>query len=174
MTLMLECYKFCAIKEFTQVILKVLNIRNLTVLTIVNFSLFGCSTKLDINETLKHSNVGAVSMLLIDSDVYRVSTDIELNKTSRTLLRTTLTKLDVIRQLEQEIGGDYRIEESLIPAKINQLCLINNFTLAHRKELPPNIDFSDTYNWINDKQLVYKKTLNDYLGDKKLTNDCRS
>lgn len=150
-----------------------LNFRNLTVLTIINFSLFGCSTKLDINETLKHSNGGAVSMLLIDSDVYRVSTDIELNKTSRILLRTTLSKLDVIRQFEQEIGGGYRIEENLIPAKINQLCLINNFMLAHKKELPPNIDFSDTYNWINDKQLVYKKTLNDYLGDKKLTNDCR-
>ncbi|MCH7336960.1 hypothetical protein [Acinetobacter sp. NIPH 2699] len=152
-----------------------LNFRNLIVLTIINFSLFGCSAKsLDIKETLKQGNGGAISMLLIDSDVYRVSTDIELNKTSRTLLRTTLSKLEVIRKFEQEIGGGYKIEDDLLPAKINQLCLINNFMLTHRKELPPNIDFSDTYNWINDKQIVYKKTLTEYLGDKKLTNDCRS
>lgn len=151
-----------------------LNIRNLTVLTIINFSLFGCSTKLDVNETLKYSNGGAVSMLLIDSDVYRVSTGVELNKTSRTLLRTTLSKLDVIRQLEQEIGGDYRIEENLIPAKINQLCLINNFMLSHKKEFPPSIDVSETYTWIDQKQAIYKKTLTESLGDKRMKDDCRS
>lgn len=151
-----------------------LNFRNLIVLTIINFSLFGCSAKSDIKETLKQSNGGAVSMLLIDADVYRVSTDIELNKTSRTLLRTTLSKLEVIRKFEQEIGGDYRIEENLIPAKINQLCLINDFMLAHRKELPPNIDFSDIYNWIDEKQAIYKKTLTDSLGDRRMRNDCRS
>lgn len=120
------------------------------------------------------SNSGAIKMLLVDSDVYQKATDRELDAVTWELLKSTKMKLDILRGLEERIGGSYKIEDNLSAGKMNQLCLINNFMLAHKKEFPPSVDISGTYLWIDQKQVIYKKALTESLGDRRMRNDCRS
>ncbi|RPE31662.1 hypothetical protein EC846_1129 [Acinetobacter sp. BIGb0102] len=120
------------------------------------------------------SNSGAIKMLLVDSDVYQKATDRELDAVTWELLKSTKMKLDILRGLEETIGGSYKIEDNLSAGKMNQLCVINNFMLKHRKEFPSTIDTSGIYSWIDQKQIVYKKALTASLGDKRMKNDCRS
>lgn len=151
--------------------------KNLVVSILSISALSACSSTLtnkEVKESLIYGNSGAIGMLLSDSDVYLKATDRELDAVTWELLKSTKVKLDTIRGMEEEIGGDYRIENGLTPGKMNQLCLINNFMLKHRKEFPPTIDTSGIYSWIDQKQNVYKKELNAYLGDKRMKNDCRS
>ncbi len=152
-------------------------IKNLTVSILSISALSACSSTLtnkEFKEALINGNSGAINMLLIDSAVYHKATERELDAVTWELLKSTLTKVDVIRQFEEEIGGSYKIEESLTVGNMNQLCLVNNFLLVHKKELPPKIDHSKTYNWVEAKQKLFTNRLNETLGDKRMKNDCRS
>ncbi|MCU4336699.1 hypothetical protein KTH08_05465 [Acinetobacter dispersus] len=113
-------------------------------------------------------------MLLIDSNVYLKATTKKLDSVTWELLKSTIVKIDVIRQFEEEIGGKYKIENDLTIGKINQLCWANNFLLAHRNDFPPNIDHSKTYTWVEAKQKVFKKMLDESLGDRRMEDDCRN
>lgn len=152
-------------------------IKNLTVSFLCSSILTACSSTLtnqETKETLMISNIGALKMLLVDSDVYQKATDRELDAVTWELLKSTKMKLDILRGLEERIGGQYKIEDNLSVGKMNQLCLINNFMLAHKKEFPSSVDVSGTYTWIDQKQAIYKKALSDSLGDKRMENDCRN
>ncbi|MCH7336961.1 hypothetical protein [Acinetobacter sp. NIPH 2699] len=139
--------------------------------------LTACSSTLtnqEIKETLMISSSGALKMLLVDSDVYQKATNRELDPVTWELLKSTKVKLDILRGLEERIGGSYTIEDNLSVGKMNQLCLINNFMLAHKKEFPKTLDLSGTYDWIESKQKIFLTNLNEILGDKRMKNDCRS
>ncbi|MCH7306604.1 hypothetical protein MMO38_00385 [Acinetobacter sp. NIPH 1852] len=151
--------------------------KNLVVSMFSISALSACTSTLTNNEfkeALVHGNSGAISMLLLDSAVYRKAAERDLDAVTWELLKSTLSKVDVVRQFEKEIGGSYKIEESLTLGNMNQLCLVNSFLLTHKKELPPNIDHSETYNWVESKQKVFINNLNETLGDKRMQNDCRS
>lgn len=151
-------------------------IKNLIVSFLCISILAACSSTLTNQETreaLMLSNSGAIKMLLVDSDVYQKATDRELDAVTWELLKSTKMKLDILRGIEERIGGSYKIEDDLSVGKMNQLCLINNFMIKHRKEFPSTIDTSAIYSWIDQKQAVYKKELTAHLGDKRMKNDCR-
>ncbi|WP_228715632.1 hypothetical protein [Acinetobacter suaedae] len=149
-------------------------IKNLAVSILSISALSACSSTMTNKDALIHGNSGAIGMLLSDSNVYLKATNRELDAVTWELLKSTRVKLDTIRVFEEQIGGSYRIEDGLLPGKLNQLCLINNFMLKHKNEFPPTIDTSSTYNWIDQKQTIYKKELTAYLGDKRMENDCRN
>lgn len=133
----------------------------------------GCSTTLPVKESLKSGSNGAVGMLLIDSEVYRKATPKALDAVTVSLLFSTLDKMAVLKRYEEEIGNGYTIEEEFTIGNANQLCWVNNFLLEHKKDLPPNLDYSSTYAWVNSKQKVLKNRISEYFGDKKAENDCR-
>lgn len=116
---------------------------------IVNFLsiLTACSSTLTNQETreaLILSNLGTIKILLVDSDVYQKATDRELDAVTWELLKSRKMKLNILYGLEKTIGGSYKIEDNLSADKMNQLCLINNFMLAHKKEFPSSVDASGT------------------------------
>lgn len=152
---------------------------NLKVSLVVKFCivlslLSGCTAAPSVKESLKSGSDGAVGMLLIDSEVYRKATSRELDAVTVSLLFSTLDKMAVLKRYEQEIGDGYVIEDGFTVGKANQLCWANRFLLEHKKELPPNLDYSSTYTWVTKKQEVLIERLNDYFGDKETENDCRS
>ncbi|WP_228129555.1 hypothetical protein [Acinetobacter colistiniresistens] len=151
-------------------------IKNLVSSIVVIILFTACSNKLsedDFREALINGNSGAIKMLLIDSNVYLKATTKKLDSVTWELLKSTIVKIDVIRQFEEEIGGKYKIENNLTIGKINQFCWANNFLLAHRNDFPPNIDHSKTYTWVETKQKVFKKMLDESLGDRRMEDDCR-
>lgn len=166
-----------AYTEVTQLMSSTRNLIKNLIVSILSISvLSACSSTLtnkEFKEALIYGNSGAIGMLLSDSGVYLKATDRELDPVTWELLKSTKVKLDTIRGMEEEIGGSYKIESDLSPGKMNQLCLINNFMIKHRKEFPPTIDTTGIYRWIDQKQVVYKE-LTAYLGDKRMQNDCRS
>ncbi len=79
----------------------------------------------------------------------------------------------VLKSYEEESKGAYLLEDTFTVGNANQFCWINNFLIKHRKELPRNLDDVDTYNWVEKKQKVFKKMLDESLGDRRMDNDCR-
>ncbi|ENX33877.1 hypothetical protein F889_02541 [Acinetobacter colistiniresistens] len=136
--------------------------------------LTACTTAPSVKETLESGSKGAVNMILLDSDVYKKATTKELDAVTISLLFSTLKKMAVLKRFEQEIGGEYKIEESFTVGNANQFCWVNNFLLKHRKELPSNLDRPETYNWIEAKQKVFKKMLDESLGERRMKDDCRN
>ena len=139
------------------------------------FSLFaGCTNAPDLRENFKSAGIGAAGMLLLDSEVYRKATAKELDTVTASLMFSTITKMAVLQGYEEESKGAYLLEDTFTVGKANQFCWVNNFLLTHRKDLPPNLDYSKIYNWIEAKQIVLKKMLDESLGDRRMEDDCRS
>ncbi|ENX33875.1 hypothetical protein F889_02539 [Acinetobacter colistiniresistens] len=135
--------------------------------------LSGCTNSSNVKQDLKSGGIGAAGMLLTDSEVYRKATPKELDAVTFTLLTSTLRKMDILGRYEKDSHGAFILEDTFSTGNANQFCWINNFLLAHKKDLPPNIDYSDTYLWVETKQKVFKKMLDESLGDRRMEDDCR-
>lgn len=139
------------------------------------FSLLtGCVNSSNIKESLIASGRGATGMLLLDSEVYRKATAKELDAITFELLFSTYYKMAVLQGYEEESRGAFIIEDTFTVGKANQFCWVNNFLLTHKKDFPPNFDYSKTYSWIEAKQTVLKKMLDESLGDRRMEDDCRT
>ncbi|GAA5629886.1 hypothetical protein [Acinetobacter vivianii] len=134
----------------------------------------GCANTPDAGETLKNGGDGAAGMLLIDSEVYRKAANRQLDAVTVELLFSTIAKMSVLERYEKDSKGAYLLEDTFNVGNANQFCWVNKFLLEHRKEIPANLDYSDTYKWVDAKQLVLVNMLNETLGDKRMKNDCRS
>ncbi|EPG37572.1 hypothetical protein F907_01542 [Acinetobacter colistiniresistens] len=153
--------------------LKGLRLKKITSIAIYLSLLTGCTNNPSVDEILKSSSKGAVNIVLLDSAVYRKATTRKLDTVTASLLMSTLDKMAVLKRYEQEIGNGYTIEDTLTLGNVNDFCWINNFLLAHRKELPPNLDDTDTYRWIEAKQKRFKQAIDIKMDNKKMENDCR-
>lgn len=139
------------------------------------FSLLtGCANTPNISESLKDGGNGAAGMLLIDSDVYRKASSKELDAVTVELLFSTITKMAILARYEKESKGAYLLEDTFTAGNANQFCWVNKFLLTHKKDIPANLDYSETYNWVEAKQKIFIRMLEETLGDKRMKNDCRS
>lgn len=136
-------------------------------------TLVGCANtpKISDKEALMHGKDGAIGMLTADSDLYREATFAENNALTETLYKNTLTKVEILKRFEAEIGGNYKIEDDIRAVNMNQLCWIGNFLLAHKK-YSSDMD-QELLHWVEAKQQIYKKNINETFGSQKIKNDCR-
>lgn len=136
--------------------------------------LVGCANtpKISDKEALMYGKDGALGMLTADSDLYREATFAENNTLTETLYKNTLTKVEILKRFETEIGGNYKIEDDIRAVNMNQLCWIGNFLIAHKK-YSTEAD-QELLKWVEAKQDIYKTNINESFGSKKIKNDCRS
>ena len=137
-------------------------------------SLSSCATtKKDDISKLKDVNFGLMTSIDLDQTVYNKAMASELTPITMELYKATLLKISLIRQFEQQFGGNYKIEDELNIYEMNSLCLAGNFLKAYEKYKPKQIDESKNYNWIDKKQQIWKAQLKEHFGTKMLDNDCR-
>lgn len=136
--------------------------------------LSGCANTPDTGEALKNGGNGAAGMLLIDSDVYRKAANRPLDAVTVELLLSTINKLAVLSRYEKDSKGAYLLEDTFNTGTANQFCWVNRFLLEYKKDIPANLDYSDTYKWVDAKQVILVNMLNETLGEKRMKNDCRS
>ncbi|ENU92016.1 hypothetical protein F971_03109 [Acinetobacter vivianii] len=113
-------------------------------------------------------------MILIDSEDYHKATNKSLDAVTVELLLSTIAKMSVLARYEKDSQGSYILEDTFNTGTANQFCWANKFLLEHKKDIPANLDYSDTYKWVATKQVVLVGMLNETLGDKRMKNDCRS
>ena len=121
--------------------------------------------------SLIYGKEGALGMLIADADFYREATFSKNNPLTSTLFKNTLTKLELLRAFETEIGGDFKIETDLRSVDMNQLCWIINFVESNKKYA--TTEDKDIMQWIETKQKAFKTNIDQTFGSRRIDNDCR-
>ncbi|MGK9156438.1 hypothetical protein [Acinetobacter radioresistens] len=133
----------------------------------------GCTNSANHQDDIKNANIGARSMIYLDYLVYKNAINSDLTPITQALLQSTIQKVAVIKGFEKTSGDDYKIEDEMSIAEINQLCWMGNFLQEYKKNLPKEIDYSDVYLWVDTKQSKWKAKLNKVYGNEKIKDDCR-
>lgn len=150
--------------------------KNATSSFLVLLFMTGCSSTptTDTNlEAFKNANRGAIGIIQSDYKVYKLATQSELTPITEQLLYSTIEKVSVIKGYEKNIGENYSVDADLSISQINQICWMGNFLQEYKQYIPANIDKSDTYLWLDSKQLKWKEKLNKIYGNEKIQDDCR-